>query len=105
MHLNVISYNCNSIRKKIDIIRYLLKNTDVLLLQEILLTIDNIVFVNRIHNDFHNVIVPSVSNDNELGRPQSGLVIFYRKYLSKDITPVYFSKHFLGVTFCFFNGF
>ena len=101
MHLNVTSYNCNSIRKKIDIIRDLLNNTDVLLLQEILLTIDNIDFVDRIHNDFDNVIVPSVSNDNELGRPQSGLVIFYKKYLSKGITPVYFSEHFLGVTLNF----
>ena len=98
MNLNIISYNCNSIRKKIDIIRELLNNCDILFLQEILLTIDNVDFVEGIHNDFNNVIVPSQVKENTLGRPQSGLVILYRKFLSKIITPVYFSKHFVAVT-------
>ena len=98
MHLNVISYNCNSIRKKIDIIRDLMNNTDILFLQEILLTIDNVDFMDGIHKDFNYVIVPSPTKDKELGRPQGGLVIFYRKHLSSLITPVHFSEQFLGIT-------
>ena len=81
--IRVASFNCNSIRKKIDTVRELLDTCDVLLCQEILLLPEDIEFLNGINPDFININVPSrcsssVSFD---GRPVGGLAIFWRRSL------------------------
>jgi exonuclease III len=43
--LRIISYNCNSIRKKVHIIRGLIDKCDILLVQEILLLPDDVNFM------------------------------------------------------------
>ena len=92
-----MSYNCNSIRKKIDIVRELLTNNDIILLQEILLTADNISYCDNIDPDFDNIVVPSRIDDGEAGRPRGGLAIFFKKYLSRFIKPISFSNQFIGI--------
>ena len=46
--LRIASYNCNSIRKSIDIVRHLLGNCDILVCQEIILLPEDIGFVQSI---------------------------------------------------------
>ena len=41
MNLRIISYNCQSLNAKLDIVSTLLNDCDILLLQETLLTNDN----------------------------------------------------------------
>ena len=77
--ITVTSFNCNSIRRKIDTVRELLDTCDVLLCQEILLLPEDNEFLNGIDPDFININVPSrcsssVSFD---GRPVGGLAIFW----------------------------
>ena len=98
MKLNLVSYNCNSIRKKIDIIRELMSSYDIILLQEILLTVDNINYCDNIDANFDNIVIPSKIDDGDAGRPRGGLAIFYKKSLSHFIKPITFSDHFLGLT-------
>ena len=57
-HLCIFSYNCNSVRKKIDTVRQLLNGCDIMLLQEILLTSDDSSFMNGIDENFTFLFVP-----------------------------------------------
>ena len=67
-HLRICSYNCNSLRKKIDNVRKLLNGCDILLLQEILLTSDDSSFMNGIDENFTFLFVPSKLPDSNEGR-------------------------------------
>ena len=48
INLRVVSYNCNSVRKNIDIIRELLNVCDIILLQEVLLLDEDVLFLGDI---------------------------------------------------------
>ena len=50
--LKVVSYNCNSIRSKIDIIRELMVDHDIILVQEVLLLEEDLGILDSIHHDF-----------------------------------------------------
>ena len=97
MDLSIVSYNCNSIRKKIDIICELMASHDIVLLQEILLTVDNINYCDNIHADFDNIVMPSKLEDGDAGRPKGGLAIFFKKCLSHLIKPISLTEQFLGI--------
>ena len=79
--VRIVSYNCNSIRSEIDVIREILTRCDILLCQEIILPEEEISFVNGIDHDFSCSVVPSrlpnssVFND----RPVGGYAIFFQK--------------------------
>ena len=79
--LRLISYNCNSIRKKVDIIRHLLSNCDILMCQEIILLSDETDFIYNISDDFNVFVNPSKpsKSTNFEGRPSGGMAIFWRK--------------------------
>jgi hypothetical protein len=70
---------------------------DILFVQEIILSISNIDFVDKISDKFDNVVIPSIAIDGEPGRPRGGLVIFFKKYLKNFVKPAIFSEHFLGI--------
>ena len=81
MALRVITYNCCSIRKKIDIVKDLLNKCDILLLQETLISSCQLDYVSNINNDFASVHLPSYEpylTGNE-GRLSGGLSIFWKK--------------------------
>ena len=50
------SYNCNSVRKKVDIIRMILKDCDILVLQETLLLAEDSYFIDGIDCNFDSII-------------------------------------------------
>ena len=81
--LRLVSYNCNSIRKKVDVIRQLLDDCDILLCQEIVLLEEDLHFISSLSNDFNTISSPSrvaYSNSHD-GRPSGGSAIFWRKSL------------------------
>lgn len=81
--LNIVSYNCNSIRKRIEPVRDLLKHCDILLCQEIILTEDDSDLVRGIDDNFSTCVIPSTGADSFVheGRPIGGMAIFYRSSL------------------------
>ena len=94
--LKVVSYNCNSIRKKVDIIRRLLNNCDILVCQEIILLEEDSDFVHGISDEYHAHVVPSKPSSSHLneGRPFGGMVIFYRKLLNIKLNVIANHEHF-----------
>ena len=78
-NLRIVSFNCNSIKSKVEIIRDILPECDILFCQEIILLEDEIDFLIRISDSFIPEFVPSNlpnSNYGE-GRPSGGMVIFH----------------------------
>ena len=94
--LRVSTYNCFSIRKKVDIVRRLLKNSDILLCQEIILLADDCHMLQNIDLTFSVFYVPSTKPNSPLneGRPIGGLAMFVRKSLGIDVTVVSSEDHF-----------
>ena len=71
--LRCVTYNCFSIRKKIDIVRTILKGCDILLCQEILLLPDDCNLLSAIDRDFSCFFVASKSSSIScIGRPIGG---------------------------------
>ena len=81
MALRVCSYNCFSIRKRIDCIRDILSSVDILVCQEIILLEEDCHALQKIDKDFNVYYVPShlASTHTGDGRPIGGLAAFYRK--------------------------
>ena len=65
MSLKIISYNCQSLNAKLDIVPSLLKDFDILSLQETLLTNDNDICEN-INIHFNAINIPSVRKLGQL---------------------------------------
>ena len=97
MHINICSYNCNSLRKAIDIVRQLLAENDILFLQETLIFATDIEFMRGIDPDFNSVISSCTRREGiDTGRPIGGLIIFWRKHLINEfIRPVYNQDNFI----------
>ena len=97
MDINIITYNCFSIRLRIDPIKEMLQDADILLLQEILLYEEDCNMLEQLHQDFDVVFVPSTTPDffGE-GRPIGGLALFYRTSLNIDISNIVKNNNFLA---------
>ena len=98
MNLRVVSYNCNSVRKNINIIRELLNICDIILLQEVLLLDEDVLFLGDIDDGFDFInCSPSKKSNSEVfeGRPSSGNAILCRKSLNIDINKIVYNEHFL----------
>ena len=80
MELNISSYNCCSIRKRIDPVRDMLKSNDILLCQEIILLEEDCDMLRQLDEEFDVFYVPSKPPERlGEGRPVGGLASFYRK--------------------------
>ena len=99
MALRVSSFNCNSLRKHIDIVRQLTANNDIILLQEVLLIDDDSHFIQAIDPDFEFALTPSIwDTEAELaGRPRGGLAILWRKSLNITFSPVFYDSNMMGI--------
>ena len=83
-NIKFCSNNCHSLRKNIDLVRVLVEDNDVLLLQEIILLEEDISILDSVCNDTEYLVVPSsraISNCFN-GRPTGGLAVIYKKSLS-----------------------
>ena len=97
MDVKIKSYNCNSIRRQIDIIRNILRDTDILMLQEIMLYESDLSLLDEINDDFCWAASPSLNISCD-GRPKGGLAIFWNKNLSNYIQSKIFNSYAMGIT-------
>ena len=99
MDLSVISFNCNSIRKNVDVVKDLFKECDILLLQETLIFSDDLDSISNLALDYANAHIPSFDPvlRGEAGRLRGGLSIFWHKRLDKAIAPKIFSEEIMGI--------
>ena len=93
------SYNCNSIRNNSELVKDILKLSDIVFLQEIMLSKSDLPLLYNYDNDFDHV---AFVNDRESegiceGRPSSGVAIFWRKFLSTFITPILVNDSLIGL--------
>ena len=97
--IKITSYNCNSIRNNCEIVKSLLRDTDILLLQEIMLEKSDLDILNNFNGDFRHI---SYVKDRESdgfceGRPSGGVAIFWRTHLTKFVSSVFVDHCLIGV--------
>ena len=101
--IHIVSYNCNSIRKSIDIINMLLESHDIILLQEILLPVEDIAILNDINKNYDFVVSPSLNRregeGDQGGRPVGGLITFFKLELKPFITVEYINDFLIILKF------
>ena len=85
---SISTYNCFSIRKKIDIVRNILSRTDILVCQETLLLEEDSHILHMIDPDFTVYYVPSKCSNSDFhgGRPIGGFAIFVKNYLNFQVS-------------------
>lgn len=101
--IRITSFNCNSVRGSIEVVRNLTKNFDIVLLQEIMLLSADLPILNDINENF-NVIaqVKDKTCDGIIdGRPSKGVAILYRNFLEPFISPFKCSERIIGLKFNF----
>ena len=94
--LQIVSYNCNSIKIKIDNIWELLSSCNILLCQEAILLQHDECYMSGIDDNFESNIIPSTvseSNHGE-GRPSGSMVIFHRSLLNLNFENLCQGHHF-----------
>ena len=102
MNLRIISYNCQSLNAKLDIVSTLLNDCDILLLQETLLTNDNNDILGNININFNAINIPSVRKIGQLyGRSSGGLAILWKRNSNLKYFPVYGNNRFIGIKILF----
>ena len=94
-----VSYNCNSVRNNSEIVKAILKNSDILFLQELMLSKSDLPLLHDFDDDFRNVafVRDRESEGINEGRPTRGVAIFYRKELASFITPVLVDDSVIGI--------
>ena len=97
MELKIASFNCGSIKRKVETVKNLLSSQDIVLLQETFLTEDETNYLELFSDQFDFASAPSVINENYAGRPQGGLAIFYNKILNKNVKICKFSNRILAI--------
>ena len=94
-----MSYNYNSVRINSEIVKAILKDSDILFLQELMLTKSDLPLLQDFDDDFRNVAFVRDRESEGIieGRPTRGVAIFYRKYLASFITPVLVDDSIIGI--------
>ena len=97
--VEIISYNCNSIRNNSEIVKTLLLDCDILFLQEIILEKRDLDILNDFNEDFRHIAFVKDRESNGIceGRPSGGVALFWRANLSKFISPVYHDDTVIGI--------
>ena len=99
--VKIVSFNCNSVRSRAENVRNLLRENDVICLQEIMLCKSDLPILNDFNEDFYNIafVEDRESLDINEGRPARGVAILYRKYLSANVTPLLIDNSIIGLLF------
>ncbi len=99
MPIKVASFNCNSIRKNIELVKNLLTDNDIVLLQEILITNTEINCINSLSSDFYCDYVASFDPylHGLSGRPIGGLAIYWKKDLNNHVKSVIYSDNIMAL--------
>ena len=85
--IKIVSYNCFSIRRRVDIVRGFLKNCDLLLCQEMVLLHENCNILSSFDENFYVLYLACKTADSssDEGRPIGGFALFYRKSFNLKI--------------------
>ena len=102
MMLRIASYNCNSIRKNMEIVKNLLLSSDIVVLQELMLYMRDLSLLNDIDDNFDNfATVEDDVLDEITATPRVGLTrgvaVFWRKELSHCVRAVQVNKSLGGI--------
>lgn len=83
MVLNICSYNCNSFRNNLEVIKNLMTNHDLIMLQELMLGKQDLYLIDDLSDEWENLsFVQDVVKENiQEGRPKRGVSILFRKEL------------------------
>ena len=97
--MKIVSYNCNSVRNNAEIVKSLFVDTDILLLQELLLEKRDLGFLNDLNENFkYTAHVRDRESEGICeGRPSRGVAIFWRRHLSSVVTPVLINDFIIGI--------
>ena len=97
----ITSYNCNSIRNNAEIVKSLFIDTDILMLQELMLEKRDLPLLNDFNEDFNHVAYVKDRETEGIceGRPARGVAIFWCKSLSSFISPILINDFVIGITF------
>ena len=99
--LRITSFNCNSVRNNCEIVKELLKNNDIVMLQELMLLQSDVNFLSELHCDFD--FIYGLKDENFIGiptgRPSKGVAIFYKKCYSSLIKPIRINEWLNGIVF------
>ena len=99
INLQIFSFNCQSFRSNISIVKQLLEKCDVLFLQETLLTQFNANELDQLTDN--NTIAcftpatPSTSPNG--GRPRGGLAVFWKTSDTINFFPIMFTNRVMGL--------
>lgn len=97
--VKIISYNCNSIKNNLDVIRDLLQKCDIILLQEIILLKQELDLIKHIDLNFDGVGFASDAGEIGMlrGRPKAGVAILWKKTLGNFIKPIFCNESIIAV--------
>ena len=97
--VRLVSYNCNSVRKNAENVMKLLSENDIVFLQEIMLSKSDLPLLYDLDRDFDHIayVKDRESEGINEGRPSRGVAIFWRKYLSKVISPLIYDDSIIGI--------
>ena len=98
-NLRIISFNCQSFRSNISIVKLLLEKCDVLFLQEILLTQFTANELDQL-NDNNTIACftpATASTSPNSGRPRGGLVVFWKISDTINFFPIMFTNRVMGL--------
>ena len=97
--VNIVSYNCNPIRNNAEIVKSLFIDSDIVMLQELMLEKRDLCVLNDFNKNFKHI---AFVKDREMddvceGRPSRGVAIFWRNNLSMMISPVFINDFLIGI--------
>ena len=97
--LDIVSYNCHSVRNNIGIVREILQVSDIVILQELMLNEADINFMHAIDKDFEVIacVKDKVCDGIASGRPAKGVAIMCRKKVGCDYEPLMVDDRIIGV--------
>ena len=96
--LRITSYNCRSLKAENEIVSSLLKNSDLVFLQETLINKNTSHLLDSFNSEFQWFYAPAIRNsDSFQGRSSGGLVIFYRKFINVRFSEILSSNRILGI--------
>lgn len=95
----IVTYNCNSFRNNIEVIKSLMCVYDIVFLQELMMLSDDVHIVKNIDDKWDSIVhVKDKSGEGIIeGRPQKGVAILWKKKFTPFITPTYFNESFIGI--------
>ena len=98
--LNITSFNCHSIRNNLHVVLELMKNHDIILLQELMLREDDIDFYSNINLNFNFIadVKDSIVSGIINGRPARGVSIMWSGWLSKYIETAKVNDRIISIT-------